>query len=290
MKYRVSILLAAWWLVGCGQKPAPTSSAVSATGTGFSATNPVVASAPLHTAVTAAATVVPDSTDDSLPRALVLKSEGKLADARALLQPIADGTNAPEKVLLALGEIDSQILFSPAPAPEKLDYTVEPGDSLGKLARKFGTTVDLLKKSNNLTRDLIRVGDRLRIYQGHFAVEVSKTANTLAVTDNGKLFKRYHVGTGQFSKTPVGTFKIATRIQDPPWYRSDGKTIPYGDPENILGTHWLGLDVPGYGIHGTWETNSIGRQSSAGCIRLLNDDVGELYLMLPVGTSVTIHD
>jgi lipoprotein-anchoring transpeptidase ErfK/SrfK len=48
--------------------------------------------------------------------------------------------------------------------------------------------------------------------------------------------------------------------------------------------------VPRYGIHGTWETNSIGKQSSAGCIRLLNDDVAELFLLLPLGTSVTIHD
>jgi lipoprotein-anchoring transpeptidase ErfK/SrfK len=181
-------------------------------------------------------------------------------------------------------------LFSPTPAPEKTNYTVAAGDSLAKIAKKFGTTIDLIKKSNNLTRDIIRVGDRLRVYQGKFAVEVSKTANTLTLTDNGKFFKRYRVGTGQFSKTPVGEFKITTKLQDPPWYRPDGRTIPFGDPQNILGTHWLGINVPGYGIHGTWETNSIGKQSSAGCVRLLNDDVGELYVILPIGTSVIIHD
>ena len=62
------------------------------------------------------------------------------------------------------------------------------------------------------------------------------------------------------------------------------RPFPYGDPENILGTHWLGLNVPGYGIHGTWDTNSIGKQATAGCIRLLNDDIAELYTILPVGT------
>jgi len=50
------------------------------------------------------------------------------------------------------------------------------------------------------------------------------------------------------------------------------------------------LNVPGYGIHGTWEPDTIGRQSSAGCIRLLNDDVAELFVMLPVDTPVIIHD
>jgi lipoprotein-anchoring transpeptidase ErfK/SrfK len=88
----------------------------------------------------------------------------------------------------------------------------------------------------------------------------------------------------------VGEFQLTSRVAQPPWYRADGKTIPYGDPENILGTHWLGLNAPGIGLHGTWDTNSIGRQASAGCVRLLNDDVAELHALLPLGTPVTIQD
>ena len=219
-----------------------------------------------------------------------LESEGKLAEAHALLQPLADDGVASDKILDLLSEIDTKILFTAVPAPEKIDYTIAAGDSLGKLAQKFSTTIDLIKKSNNLTRDMIRVGDRLRIYQGHFAVSVSKTTNELRLTDNGKFFKRYRVGTGEYSKTPVGEFTVTTRITNPPWWRADGKTIPYGDPENILGTHWLGLNVPGYGIHGTWDTNSIGKQATAGCIRLLNGDIAELYTVLPVGSAVVIHE
>ena len=95
---------------------------------------------------------------------------------------------------------------------------------------------------------------------------------------------------GKLGNNGKSLFKITSRIENPPWYRGDGKTIPFGDPENILGTHWLGLNVPGYGIHGTWDTNSIGKQASAGCVRLLNDEVAELFIMLPIGTPVTIHD
>ena len=232
----------------------------------------------------------PNPAAEKLPAAINLQHEGKLAEARTVLQELAGTTNVPEQVFVVLGEVDSQILFSAAPAPEKADYTIVAGDSLGKLASKFGTTVELIRQANNITGDKIRVGDRLRIYQGKFAVEVSKTANTLTVTDAGKFFKRYRVGTGQYAKTPVGEFKITSRIENPPWYRGDGKTIPFGDPENILGTHWLGINVAGYGIHGTWDTNSIGKQASAGCVRLLNGDVAELYTILPIGTPVTIHD
>jgi len=231
-----------------------------------------------------------ESNTEQYQHARVLEGEGKLAEARAVLQPLADDGGASDNILDLLSDIDTKILFTAAPAPEKIDYTIVSGDSLGKLAQKFGTTVELIKKSNNLTRDLIRVGDRVRIYQGHFTVSVNKTTNELRLTDNGKFFKRYRVGTGEYSKTPVGEFKITARIANPPWWRSDGKTIPFGDPENILGTHWLGLNVPGYGIHGTWDTNSIGKQATAGCIRLLNDDIAELYMVLPVGTPVVIHE
>jgi len=287
MKLWLSLVVLTFWLAGCDRLPSSSSSVPTA----GSATS-IVAVAPVTNTVAATSRPpAPAETDiDQYQHAHELQSEGKLSDARALLQPLADDGGASDKALDLLGEIDTTILLTPAPADGKTDYTIVAGDSLGKLAQRFGTTVDLIKKSNNLSRDLIRMGDRLRIYQGHFAVNVNKTTNELRVTDNGKFFKRYRVGTGAYSKTPVGEFKITTRIANPPWWRADGKTIPFGDPENILGTHWLGLNVPGYGIHGTWDTNSIGKQASAGCIRLLNDDIAELYAILPVGSTVVIHE
>ncbi len=288
MKPSLSLVVLTLWLAGCERHP--SSSSLSTLKSQPPATPPQAA---VSTPIAVAASRPPataESATEQLQHALALKAEGKLAEARALLQPMADGPDASDKVLDLLGEIDVKILFTALPAPEKVDYTVATGDSLGKLAQKFGTTVELIKRSNNLTRDLIRVGDRLRIYQGHFAVAVNKTTNQLRLTDGGKFFKRYHVGTGEYSKTPIGEFQITSRIANPPWWRSDGKTIPYGDPENILGTHWLGINVPGYGIHGTWDTNSIGKQATAGCIRLLNDNVAELYAILPVGTAVVIRD
>jgi lipoprotein-anchoring transpeptidase ErfK/SrfK len=271
-------------LAGCDRAPVtPTTPAPEPASVSTApATPPPPLSAPPAPAI--------DTSGETVGKARQFKAEGKLAEARAALQPVADAPDASDAAVELLGEIDTQILFTGTAAPEKVDHTIEAGDTLGKLAEKYGTTVTLIKKSNNLTRDMIRIGDRLRIYQGKFSVDVSKTANTLRLLDSGKLFKRYRVGTGEFSKTPVGEFKVTSRIENPPWWRPDGKTIPFGDPDNILGTHWLGLDVPGYGIHGTWETNSIGKQATAGCIRLLNDDVAELYAILPVGTVVTIHE
>ena len=269
-------LLLTLTLAGCQRAPAPASVPASVTNQSPVGTAPP---APIQPPIPA------PPVDDRLPEALKLKADGKPIEARALLQELA--TN--DQAAVALGELNTQIIFTALPAPEKVDYTIQIGDTLGKLASRHGTTIDLIRKANHLTGDKIRVGDRLRIYQGKFTVVVSKTANTLTVTDAGKFFKRYRVGTGQFSKTPVGDFKITVRQEKPDWHRGDA-IVPFGDPENILGTHWLGLDVRGYGIHGTWETNSIGKQSSAGCIRMLNDDVAELFTILPIGTPVSIHN
>ena len=287
MKLWLSLVVLTFWLAGCDRLP--SSSTPSSTTAPENRVTNAIAPVPA-VAATSRPPAPAESNTEQYQQALALEHEGKLAEARALLQPLDNGGEGPDKVLDLLGAIDTKILFTAVSAPEKVDYTIAAGDSLGKLAQKFGTTIDLIKKSNNLTRDVIRVGNRLRIYQGHFAVTVSKATNELRLSDNGKFFKRYHVGTGEYSKTPVGDFKITTRLANPPWWRADGKTIPFGDPENILGTHWLGLNVTGYGIHGTWDTNSIGKQATAGCIRLLNDDVAELYTILPVGSPVGIHD
>ncbi|HTS19453.1 MAG TPA: L,D-transpeptidase family protein [Verrucomicrobiae bacterium] len=287
MKLWLSLVVLTFWLAGCDRLPSSNSSTPSTT----SQTSTVAAAAATDTIANVSRPPAPPVSDtETYQRARDLAGEGKLAEARALLQPTADDGSATDKALDLLSDIDTKILFTPVPADEKTNYTIVAGDSLGKLAQKFGTTIDLIKKSNNLNRDMIRVGDRLRIYQGHFAVSVNKTTNELRLTDNGEFFKRYRVGTGEYSKTPVGEFKITARIANPPWWRADGKTIPFGDPENILGTRWLGINVPGYGIHGTWDTNSIGKQATAGCIRLLNDDIEELYTILPVGTTVVIHE
>ena len=61
-------------------------------------------------------------------------------------------------------------------------------------------------------------------------------------------------------------------------------------PENILGTRWLGISYPGYGIHGTTIPESLGSQSTSGCIRMLNEEVEELYSIVPYGTEVEIKD
>jgi LysM repeat protein len=231
--------------------------------------------------------------------AQLVKSE-RLVEARDKYLEALDSAADPsvrDQIEKKLAKVNITLVLSPRPMPEKQKYLVKRGDSLDRIARRYGTTVQLLQKSNMLRNpNRINIGDSLLVFTGKFSLFSSKTRHDLVVKMNGKFFKRYKVGTGRFGKTPEGTFVIREKIKEPPWWRPDGTVVPYGNKkENILGTRWFSLkatgdteDVRGYGIHGTWSPESVGTDSSAGCLRMKNNEVEELFIYIPVGTPVTI--
>ncbi|MEN7973812.1 MAG: L,D-transpeptidase family protein [Verrucomicrobiota bacterium] len=221
---------------------------------------------------------------------------GQLVDAQETLSGIVARDPDPEAIKL-LGEVNMQLLRSPLMMPGKEYYAIQSGDYLQKIAKKFNTTVALIKIMNGLESDTIRLGSRLLVFNGNFSIRVSKTRNILDLMSGNQLFKRYSVGTGKFGKTPAVEFSIVDKIVEPPWTRpSDNKQIEYGDPENVLGSRWMAIrsaehpELSGFGIHGTWERDSVGKQSSAGCVRMLNEDVEELFDLVPRKTCVTITE
>jgi len=248
----------------------------------------------------APATMAPaPATSSSETRAIIADARsaidaGQLTDAQAKLNGIVASHGDPEAIEL-LGKVNMQLLKAPLMMPGKEYYVIQSGDYLQKIAKKYNTTVVLLKTMNGLESDTIRLGDRLLVFNGDFSIRVSKSSNTLDLLLGSKTFKRYPVGTGKFGKTPAVEFTIVDKIVEPPWTRpSDNRQIEYGDPENVLGSRWMAIkssdrpELTGFGIHGTWERDSIGQQSSAGCIRMLNEDVEELFDLVPRKTSVTI--
>jgi len=216
---------------------------------------------------------------------------GRLREARTDLYALRDSLSDPVQrrpVERLLGDVHTRLVFSDRPMEEKTTHIVRSGDTVGELARTYGTTPELIRAINGFEGNLIRTGERLQILQGVFRVEVGKRRNEMEVYLDGRFFKRYRVGTGTHNSTPEGDYKITLRLEHPVWYRPDGQSFPYGHPENLLGTHYLKLDTPGIGLHGTWEPESVGSQSSAGCVRLKNEEIQELYRLLPEGTAVKI--
>lgn len=118
---------------------------------------------------------------------------------------------------------------------------------------------------------------------------------------DGELVARYPVGLGRPSwPTPTGSFQVLFRERHPTWnvppsiqeeLRRSGRVVidkvPPG-PGNPLGQYWIQLSAPGYGMHGTPFTASVGRFVSHGCIRLGPEDIRDLFGRVGKGTTVTI--
>lgn len=92
-------------------------------------------------------------------------------------------------------------------------------------------------------------------------------------------------------ETPVGTFTIFQRQQNPAWEHPFTGTIVPPGPDNPLGARWLGFWTDGrnaIGFHGTPHEELIGTAVSHGCVRLRNADVIELYEWVELGTPVLV--
>ncbi|HRZ40291.1 MAG TPA: L,D-transpeptidase family protein [Candidatus Omnitrophota bacterium] len=209
---------------------------------------------------------------------------------KEILETYPDMENI-SKVQDQLHRLNMGLLFSKETVEGKtLVHEVVVGDTLGKIAKKYGTTIELIKKSNGLKSDIIRVGQRLRIWQGSFNIFVDKSQNILLLKDGNEVLKMYVVSTGENNSTPVGTFTVTSKLENPVWFNS-GVVVPPESPQNVLGTRWLGFEeAPGYGIHGTVEPDKLGQQVTAGCVRMSNEDVEELYSIVPRGVKVTVVD
>lgn len=244
---------------------------------------------------------IPANVSVLMEQAAQLATADKLVEARTKYLEAWHHATDPavqRRIEEKLGPIGVALVTTPRPMPEKEDYLVKRGDSLGAIASRFGTTTELIQKNNLVMNpNLIKIGDRLRVFTGKFELEANKKTCEMMVLLNGEFFKRYKVGTGLFGRTPVGTFVVRDKIPEPTWWPPDGREVPFGHKDNILGTRWMSVratgdtpDVRGYGIHGTWDPTSVGKESSAGCLRMINEQVEELFSYIPIGTPLRISE
>lgn len=113
-------------------------------------------------------------------------------------------------------------------------------------------------------------------FDTRYNITVDLDEKELTLREGERFLNVYPVAVGKpATPTPVGNWRIIQKTVDP------------GGP---FGARWMRLSIPwgGYGIHGTNDPESIGFAVSNGCIRMFNEDVIELYDIVPLGTEVKI--
>jgi lipoprotein-anchoring transpeptidase ErfK/SrfK len=125
-------------------------------------------------------------------------------------------------------------------------------------------------------------------------IVIKRGSNELTLYNGMKVVRKFGVATGQaVYPTPLGKFQIVVKWKNPWWYppaspwAKGEKPVPPG-PGNPLGTRWMGLSVPGVGIHGTPQDGSIGYSLSHGCIRMHIPQAEWLFEHVDIGTPVYI--
>jgi L,D-transpeptidase ErfK/SrfK len=185
-------------------------------------------------------------------------------------------------------------------------YIVQRGDSLTSVGARFGVPIKTLAANNGLAPNALLIeGQNLSIDNRHIVpagltegILINIPQRMLFYMKEGQAMQSYPVGLGRPDwPTPTGRFTVITKEENPVWdvpksiqeeMRRDGQVVEErvpSCPENPLGKHWLGLSVPGYGIHGTIAPASIYQFRTHGCIRLHADDIAALFPELPAGTS-----
>lgn len=129
-------------------------------------------------------------------------------------------------------------------------------------------------------------------------VLVKKSTSDLTVTDGaGRVLMYAPVTTGsEHDPLPIGEWKVTGVQKNPSFHYNPAlfwdaepahskATIPAG-PNNPVGTVWVDISKPHYGLHGTPEPSTVGKTASHGCVRLTNWDAEKLGALVRPGTKV----
>ena len=250
------------------------------------------------------------ASNESLQAALAQVDTDPVA-ARESLTRILDNsaTTATDRLgaYEAINKVNAVLTFSErvlANDPFSKQYTVQEGDSLSNIRKSLHLDCEwrFLQRINHLaTERSIRVGQVLKTPTGAFHGEVHKSEFRLNIFEGdgpGRVMvASYPISLGEFNSTPIGAFSIRPRSKliDPEWRNPrTGQHFASNDPANPIGERWIGLkgiephnkNFEGYGIHGTTDITSIGKQASMGCVRMLPQDVEVVYELLTEPNSI----
>ncbi len=193
--------------------------------------------------------------------------------------------------------------------------TVRKGESLGDIGRRFDVGVyEMIEANPRLDPWGPTVGAIVVIPTQFILPNVPRVGLVLNLAEMRlyyfDLYKRQvttaPLGIGKKScPTPLGTTTVINKRKDPPWNPPDSirkehiakndplpAFVPGGVPENPMGRYALylgtGLGSGAYRIHGTNAPAGVGVRGTHGCMRLLPEDIEDLFYKVPIGTPVRI--
>ena len=212
----------------------------------------------------------PDPSTADFEKVQYLRRNQQYAEARAAVDAFM--TRYPEsshrdEAETMLGELNVVDLLSNAPGPDKVEYVVQRGDVLDRVAHKTKCNQELLFQANGLERTMLRIGQKLRVPQVDMAVEIHLKRRKVVLLNHGRFFKSYAI----------------LNVTPPAKKLPDIHTKDY--PGSVRSLTLAGQ--PGYTIYGDEE--SPDKPAASTGIGVALSDAEELHMLVSVGTLVTIN-
>ncbi len=189
------------------------------------------------------------------------------------------------------------------------EYHVQKGENLTFLALHKGVQWNWLAVRNQLKKPYrLKAGMVLKINNTHIVPTELRDGFVINLPEkllyyfrDGVYQRRYALAVGKRTwPTPTGDYHIRNKAKNPTWTVPESiqeemeeqgrevlEKVPPG-PKNPLGSYWMGTSAPGVGLHATNIPWSVGNSVSHGCMRMLPDEISELYPQVEVGTPVKI--
>ncbi len=237
-----------------------------------------------------------------------LSKEKQVFLLSALLDALTHGPRVWDRIGTLVENIYSSeqkaldaLLFQSGGKWHSVQRVVKRNGTLDGIAQDIERTFDI-PMSAGILQMVNRISDPrklrwkqvIRVPIDPIRVVVEKRSFALKVFLGDVLFRLYPVGLGKDGKTPVAVFSVWEKKEDPDWVDPEtGKLWAGNDPRNPLGGFFIKLkhsEYQGFGLHGTIDPSSIGKESSRGCVRLGKDAIRELFLYLPRRTEVRVVD
>lgn len=185
--------------------------------------------------------------------------------------------------------------------------------ALEMVAERYHTSPSFLRRINPDTDwETLVPGTTVRVpaaeraivtgFPAHLVIRLA--SNELEAVDaQGRVIAHCPVSIArEIDQRPIGNLHVTVVIPEPN-YTFDPTVFPESaegaelgrrlvlppGPNNPVGRAWIGLDRPGYGIHGTPNPENISRTESHGCFRVANWDALTLLLLVRVGMTVVVE-
>lgn len=214
----------------------------------------------------------PPADDPGLRQSAAGWAEVQLQSAvlsEAIRQFVEERGRPPESLDELVRPFPHNWLSGTSPLMERLFPHLVKGTAASKGAAQYGTAP--------LPGSLGASPEGKPFFTEPLTVVIDRKNHRLAVTSGQVLIRNYKVGLGRDNKTPLGDFKISDKVVN-----------PNGSRAGTYGSRGMQLSDTDYAIHGTMDLDSIGGNESEGCIRMFNEDVEELFDLVPRGTKVSI--